>query len=192
MKEQHGSAPDARLSSSTPVGSQDNGKASVDSAGATAVHVDASKVAKKNKFVEGLLELGRNWAVAVALAALGIASYHGEAVFGAWQNKGLIFGTIVSFSILWIGISILRFLDVVEARTKGFLQSMKAFFAVTILVSAGIGLLVLTASYADNAKIVRICNDYRSLPSSAAYNDALCQKLYKARADKERIYLGQK
>lgn len=156
-----------------------------------ASQTDAPKIAGKNKFVEGLLELGRNWAVAVAVAAFGTASYHGEAVTGTWQNKDLVLGTTAGFSILWIALSILRFLDVAEAPTKGVRQALKAWCAVIILVAFGAALVLQTASYADNAKIVRICNDYRSLPESAAYKDALCQKLYKDRTDKERTYMGK-
>ena len=171
-----------------PPSHDDNSSPSADPA---VTRSDVAKSGGKNKFVEGLLELGRNWAVAVAVAAFGTASYHGEAVTGTWQNKDLVLGTAAGFSILWIAISILRFLDVVQAPTKGIRQTIKAWFAVTILVALGIGLVLQTASYADNAKIVRICSDYRSLPNSVAHNDELCQKLYKDRAVKERSYLGQ-
>lgn len=192
MTEQRNSEEAVRVSSTAVIDPKDNRNAPHACTDLGSTKPCAPEVNRKNKFVEGLLELGRNWAVAVALAAFGAASYHREAVTGAWQNKDLVLGTTVGFAIIWIAISILRFLDVVQAPTSGFRQTIKAWFAVTILVALGVGLVLQTASYADNAKIVAICSDYRSLPNSAAHNDELCQKLYKDRADKERSYMGQK
>lgn len=146
---------------------------------------------QKSKFVEGVLELGRNWAVAVAIAAFGAASYHGEAVTGLWQYKKVMLYATMSFSLLWIAVAVSRFLDVVQVPVGGRRQAVKIIAVIALLFAAGLGLILQAASYADNSMLVGICSDYRSQPQSAAHKDPRCQRLYQARAEKERSYLGK-
>jgi len=143
------------------------------------------------KFLEGVLELGRNWAVAVAVAAFGAAAYHSEAVTGPWQEKGWMLATTYIFALVWVCMAILRFLDVMDVKTKGIRQTMKALLIASVLVGIGLTLVIQTATYADNAMLVRLCKDYRDKPTSAVHSDARCQRLYKHQAERERIYLGQ-
>ncbi|WP_312770272.1 hypothetical protein [Pseudoxanthomonas mexicana] len=146
---------------------------------------------QKSKFVEAVLELGRNWAVAVAIAAFGAASYHGEAVTGLWQYKSVMLYATMSFSLLWIAVAVYRFLDVVQVPVGGARQTIKIMAVLALLLVTGLGLVLQAASYADNSMLVGICSDYRSQPQSAAHKDPRCQKLYQARAEKERSYLGR-
>jgi hypothetical protein len=99
--------------------------------------------------------------------------------------------TTYGFALLWVGAAILRFLDVVDIKTTGVRQTLKALLAVSILVGIGLTLVIQTATYADNAMLVRLCSDYRDKPESAVHGDPRCQNLYKRRAEKERIYLGR-
>jgi hypothetical protein len=151
----------------------------------------AKKIPQKSKFIEAVLELGRNWAVAVAVAAFGAAAYHDEAVMGLWQYKNWMLFTTISFAVLWIAMAVYRFLDVVEISVGGMRQALSTMGVITLLVLAGIGLVLQAASYADNRMFVKICSEYREVPSSAAHTDSRCQKLYSARAAKERSYMGQ-
>jgi hypothetical protein len=145
---------------------------------------------EKSKLVEGLLELGRNWAVAVAVTAFGAASYHGEGVVGIWQNRSLMLFVTIGFSLVWIAIAVLRFADVVQMPVKGLWRSALSLSVMAFLLFFGMGLVLQAASYADNAMFVRICSDYRMWPESAAHKDHRCQALYESRAQKERSYLG--
>ena len=97
----------------------------------------------------------------------------------------------MSFSLLWIAVAVHRFLDVVQVPVGGARQTIKIMAVLALLLVTALGLVLQASSYADNSMLVGICSDYRSQPQSAAHKDPRCQKLYQARAEKERSYLGR-
>lgn len=145
---------------------------------------------RQKKFVEALLELGRNWAVAVAVAAFGAGSFHAEAVTGLWQNKNWVLGITFSFALLWVGLAIARFLTIVQPSTRGVIPTLKGLLATLILVGFGLAIVSQAGSHADNAMLVRLCSDYRDRPASAMHQHPPCQSLYLQRAERERRYMG--
>ena len=145
----------------------------------------------KSKVAEATLELGRNWAVAIAVAAFGVAAFHTEPAYEMWQNRDYPLLLCLTFAAGWIILAIARFLDVVGVRTKTWVQKSGLLAIVFLLVCVGIGLLLATASYADNANAVRICSEFADKPNSAAHKASACQRIYKLRAERHRRLMGE-
>lgn len=140
----------------------------------------------RNVYLEGILELGRNWALGVAITSAGIAALFTESVDGPKDWEQYFAAICVLFSIAWLFLAGLRFWEVVKAWMNG--RPGKSGKVVGILVYA---VLVLTATsilvsvkqFATNAQIIKICESGHSVSGSKIpeYNE--CKRLAAKRKD---------
>lgn len=151
---------------------------------------------KPGDFVGGLLELGRNWALAVAVAGAGLAAFGTELVTDPPWLTSAVFYTCLSVAIGWIWISVERF----QAIAFPDLPSGKGWWdrsseserwrvfqirATSYLVAfpAGLGIIIVIAHMADNNRVVQICSEAHTSNNKiiASYDE--CKLLYRKRLD---------
>lgn len=110
---------------------------------------------------------------------------------GIWPKREALLFCCFAFATAWIITAVGRFLDVVGLKARSKLQSAGVFGIIAVLVFFGVGLVVATGSFADNANAIRVCTEYAEQPESAAYKAAPCQRLYERRAERARRYMGE-
>jgi len=135
--------------------------------------------AKKSQLLESTLELGRNWALAVAISSAGAAAFYTETVDGPvnWEVRVFI-GCIVA-SLAWTFFAVLRF-DEGLTRTlqgKGKLHRFAGWVVYGVLTLTGTLLVWQVAKFADNNAVVKICDSMASSPESKTYRADECVRL---------------
>lgn len=138
---------------------------------------------KKSKRLEATLELGRNWALAVALAAFSASMFSLEGIHGIAVYKRWIAIAGVLLAVIWIALAIERAVQVSEWHVRTRKQKFLQFLATALLLVLGAGIVVAIASMSDNRRLVQICDEYSDRPETGVYNDPKCQRLYRERAD---------
>lgn len=144
----------------------------------------------RSKLLEATLELGRNWALATALAAFSIATLGSEAVHGVLLHKNAIATGGVAVAMGWFYLSIVRAAEVAEFKAETLRRKVLMGLGGLILLTMGISIVMGVASIADNQRIVDICNNYTSRPETAVHRDIACQRLYQQRAEFTRRLEG--
>jgi hypothetical protein len=138
---------------------------------------------KHNQLLEATLELGRNWGLAVAIAAAGATAFHTEVVRGPenWQQH---IATFTFFgSVIWMTIAVLRFEQRVLPTQKTKCAKAFGFIIVIFFVSLGIAITWLVASFSDNNHIVKLCESVKTEPTSKIYQATECVRLRQSRAE---------
>lgn len=69
----------------------------------------AGSTRNREKLLDDLLSLGRNWALAIAIAGAGAAVHYNESVYEAGLWRGLLPTLCFLVAIIWIVLSIIRF-----------------------------------------------------------------------------------
>ncbi|KOR44296.1 hypothetical protein ADT25_11105 [Xanthomonas oryzae] len=132
-------------------------------------------------WLEGLLELGRNWALAVAIAGAAITAHNTEIVQGtsAWGKHVFVAG--LGVSILWVILACLRFHIVFSKHLKSKISAFFAFLLCCGLLTTGYCLVLLVGTISDNNAIVKICDSMGQNPNSKIYKANECVRLRKQR-----------
>lgn len=146
-------------------------------------HVIDDQPPKKSKLLEATLELGRNWALATALAAFSASMFTMEAIHGvAVYKRAIGFGGVM-LATAWIALAIERAVQVSEWRVRTRRQKLLQFFATALLLVLGGAIVVAVASMSDNRRMVQVCDEYADRAESGVHNDPKCQRLYRERAE---------
>ncbi len=138
----------------------------------------------RNYFLEGLLELGRNWALAVAIAGASTAAYHTETVDGPLNWERYVFGVGLAVSIIWMFLAVFRFDEGLSRLLKGKSARVLGFLVEFLLITLGAALVILVGKFSDNKAIVNACDTYGISPTSKVYKADECTRL---RAQREAL-----
>lgn len=151
---------------------------------------------RSTDFLVGILELGRNWALAVAIAGAGLAVHRTEVVTGPPSLSNFIFYVCEIVALVWVYLSIERFIAVafpdLPNRKGWWRRSTKRERARTLFIYAityamaypsGMGMILLLAHLADNNRIVQICSDAKSANNAIIGSYDECKRLYKQRLE---------
>lgn len=133
---------------------------------------------KPRKYMlEGLLELGRNWALAVAIASAGIAFFRTETIDGpvGWEENVFIACTITSIAFMFI--AVLRFDEGLSQRLESRTSRILGLVLYAALTATGFGLVLLVSKVADNNAIVKICDSPVATPETRVYKADECVRL---------------
>lgn len=152
--------------------------------------VESGRMAKRERsaYLEGILELGRNWALAIAICSAGLVASRTETVNGPNHWEDLVFTACILLSLIWMALAVLRFDEVLvsELRTRYARLISRALIA--ILIFLGIGLVLGLAKFYEQDAIVRICDSVPDSTSSRIHSYDECVRL-KAQRDalRERL-----
>ncbi|WP_131701253.1 hypothetical protein [Xanthomonas citri] len=131
----------------------------------------------RNYWLEGLLELGRNWALAVAIAGASIAAYHTETVTGPVHWERYVFAVGLVASIVWMLLAVWRFDEGLTRILKKKSARILGFVLYSVLVFLGIALVLLVGRFRDNQAIVNACDTYGISPATKVYKADECTRL---------------
>ncbi|MEG2805126.1 hypothetical protein [Stenotrophomonas sp.] len=135
--------------------------------------------AKKSQLLESTLELGRNWALAVAISSAGTAAFYTETVDGPvnWEERVFI-GCILA-SLAWMFFAVLRFDEGLTRalQGKGKVHRFAGLMLYGVLTLAGTLLVLQVGKFADNNAIVKICDSKADSPTSKIYKADECVRL---------------
>ncbi|WP_267098732.1 hypothetical protein [Xanthomonas sacchari] len=137
----------------------------------------SAELKSRNYMLEGLLELGRNWALAVAIASAGITFFRTETIDGpiGWEKN--IFIACIITSIAFMFIAVLRFDEGLSHRLKGRTSRILGLILYATLIATGFGLVLLVGEVADNNAIVKICDSPMATPDTRVYKADECVRL---------------
>ncbi|MDR7192711.1 hypothetical protein [Luteimonas terrae] len=138
---------------------------------------------QKSKVLEATLELGRNWALATALAAFSVSTISQEAIYGVTLFKDALLTCGVVVAVAWYWLAIERAGQVAEFKRDTRRRKGLLLLGGTLLFLLGGAIVLAVASMADNRRFVQICSDYADQPDSGVYRDPMCQRLYLQRSD---------
>lgn len=134
---------------------------------------------KRSQLLESTLELGRNWALAVAISSAGTAAFYTETVDGPvnWEERVFI-GCILA-SLAWMFFAVLRFDEGLSRalQGKGRFHRLGGLALYALLTMVGTLLVLQVAKFADNNAIVKICDSKANSPDSRIYNADECVRL---------------
>lgn len=138
---------------------------------------------ERNYWFEGLLELGRNWALAIAIASAGMTAFHSETISGPVNWQIIVFWGCVILSVLWVLLAVVRFDEGLARRLTT--KRARAFGVVLycVLFLMGSGLVILIGQFSDNNAIVRVCESMADQPESKVYKARECVRLRAQRQD---------
>ncbi|UXA66036.1 hypothetical protein [Xanthomonas prunicola] len=135
----------------------------------------------RNYFLEGFLELGRNWALAVAIAGASTAAYHTETVDGPVNWEHYVFAVGLAASVIWMFLAVVRFDEGLSRLLKRKSARVLGFLLYSLLITLGVALVVLVGKFSDNKAIVSACETYGTSPSSKVYKADECTRLREQR-----------
>ncbi|WP_115513011.1 MULTISPECIES: hypothetical protein [Xanthomonas] len=136
---------------------------------------------EKNQRLEGILELGRNWALAVAIAGAGIAASKAEIVDSSGEWQKVVFLTCTFASLIWIALAVLRFDDVLTLESMAPRSHWISFALILTLLPLGGVIVYGVARFSDNAAIVKICESVPDTVESKIHEYDECVRLKKKR-----------
>ncbi|MFB9112063.1 hypothetical protein QSH39_014860 [Xanthomonas arboricola pv. corylina] len=131
----------------------------------------------RNYFLEGFLELGRNWALAVAIAGASTAAYHTETVDGPLNWERYVFAVGLAASIIWMFLAVIRFDEGLSRLLKRKSARVLGFLLYSLLITLGVALVILVGKFSDNKAIVSACDTYGISPTSKVYKADECTRL---------------
>lgn len=140
----------------------------------------------REKLLDDLLSLGRNWALAIAIAGAGAAVHYSESVYEAGLWRGLLPTLCFVVSVVWIVLSIIRFDLTVQQYFERKRSRWLSRLLYVVLLGTGIAAVFFVMQLAENTHIARICDSVASEPGSRIHRSEECQRLFKHRADYRR------
>ena len=137
----------------------------------------------KSKVLEATLELGRNWALATALAAFSVSMIGQEAIHGVAQHKAWLEMGGIILALLWYWLAVARAGQVAEFKSDTRRRRSLLAAGGLALLFLGMGIVYAMGSFSDNRRYIQICTDYADKPGSGVFRDEACQRLYRQRVD---------
>lgn len=135
----------------------------------------------RNRILEGVLELGRNWATATVIALAGIAAYRTEPVTTdtPW-TRGVAW---VAFAVAtaWIYLAVLRFGELLPVDSRSLKGKAIDLLVFALLSFLGFGVILSIVRVSDNNHIVAICEQVADRPGSRVHQAPECRRLYERR-----------
>ncbi|WP_234346894.1 hypothetical protein [Xanthomonas citri] len=131
----------------------------------------------RSYWLEGLLELGRNWALAVAIAGASMAAYHTETVTGPVHWERYVFAAGLVTSVIWMILAVWRFDEGLTRLLKKKSARILGFILYSLLTFLGIALVFLVGRFRDNQAIVSACDTYGTSPTTKVYKADECTRL---------------
>lgn len=133
----------------------------------------------RNYFLEGILELGRNWALAVAIASAGLVANRTETVDGPLHWEQYVFTACVVTAVLWMVLAVLRFEEGLTHRVKGkgWLARFSALLLYAILAALGGSVIMLIGQISWNNEVVQICDSAEGRANSKIPQYDECKRL---------------
>lgn len=157
---------------------------------AGAPKTSANRWLDSEKLLEATMELGRNWMIAVVVASFAAAYWYQEIALESWMTRDVVLRVGVIFSLVWMGLAIVRFMLVARFEDKTKLQTALSLMVIAVLVFVGLGLIIAVAKTADNANAVRVCSAYADAHEHMLHNHPVCQRLYEDREGRTKGYVG--
>ena len=147
---------------------------------------EETKAWKKDTF-----EFGHNIGLALALAGFGAVAYHVETVgrMADW-NKYLAALCLV-VAALWGGFSADHFVNQLLKHTDLNRKVWASIFIGALGIALGVSVIFLAPLIPDNNHIVALCDKYKDAVGDRIHDSEECQRLYKKRADYERLLRGK-
>lgn len=137
----------------------------------------------RSYLLEGTLELGRNWALGLAIASAGTIAYRTETIDGPPDWGQYVFWGCILASAAWVLLAVLRFDEGLSRKYVGMGRVVHAA-GVTLyglLIAVGIGLVLLVGKFSDNNHIVKLCDAAATRPNSRILEYAECKRLQQQR-----------
>ncbi|MEG0184940.1 MAG: hypothetical protein RR704_15990 [Stenotrophomonas sp.] len=140
----------------------------------------------REKLLDDLLSLGRNWALAIAIAGAGAAVHYSETVYEAGLWRGLLPTLCFLVSVIWIVLSIIRFDLTLQQYFERKLSRWLSRLLYVVLLGTGITAVFFVMQLAESNHIAKMCDSVASEPHSRIYRSDECQRLFKHRAEYRR------
>lgn len=141
---------------------------------------------RREKLLDDLLSLGRNWALAIAIAGAGAAVHYSETVYEAGLWRGLLPTLCFLVSVVWIVLSIIRFDLTLQQHVERKRYRWLSRLLYVVLLGAGITAVFFVMELAGNNHIAKMCDSVANEPRSRIYRSEECQRLFKHRAEYRR------
>lgn len=142
----------------------------------------AGPTRNREKLLDDLLSLGRNWALAIAIAGAGAAVHYSESVYEAGLWRGLLPTLCFLIAIVWIVLSIIRFDLTIQQHFERTLSRWLSRLLYVVLLGIGITAVFFVTELASNNHIARMCDSVVDEAASRIHRSAECQRLYQHRA----------
>jgi len=144
--------------------------------------VAAAPTKDREKLLDDLLSLGRNWALAIAIAGAGAAVHYSESVYEAGIWRGLLPTLCFLVAIVWIVLSIIRFDLTIQQHFERKLSRWLSRLLYVVLLGTGVTAVFFVTELAENNHIARMCDSVANEPGSRIHRAEECQRLYQHRA----------
>ncbi|KAA3598987.1 hypothetical protein JY452_01070 [Stenotrophomonas maltophilia] len=142
----------------------------------------AGPTRSREKLLDDLLSLGRNWALAIAIAGAGAAVHYSESVYEAGLWRGLLPTLCFLVAVIWIVLSIIRFDLTLQQHVERRRSRWLSRLLYVVLLGTGITAVFFVTELAASNHIARMCDSVASEPASRIHRSAECQRLYQHRA----------
>lgn len=143
-------------------------------------------IKNREKLLDDLLSLGRNWALAIAIAGAGAAVHYSESVFEAGLWRGLLPSFCFLVAVVWIVLSIIRFDLTLQQHVERKRWRWLSRLLYVGLLGLGITAVFFVMELAENNHIAKMCDSVANEPSSRIHRSPECQRLFKQRAEYRR------
>lgn len=131
----------------------------------------------RNPYLEAVLELGRNWALAIAICSAGLAANATETVNGPQHWEEAVFIGCIVLSFAWIVMAALRFDESLVREVRVGRPHLISILVLATLIPLGIGIVVGLAKFSENLGIVRICDSVPNNVPSKIHSYEECVRL---------------
>lgn len=137
----------------------------------------------RSYFLEGILELGRNWALAVAIASAGVVASRTETIDGPQHWEQYVFTACVLTALLWMLLAVIRFEEVLTHLTKGkgWFVRVSALTLYAFLIMLGVTMIIGIGQFSWNNEVVKICDEADGLVDSKIPHYDECKRLREQR-----------
>lgn len=137
----------------------------------------------RSHFLEGILELGRNWALAVAITSAGLVASRTETVDGPQHWEQYVFIACILTGLLWMVLAVLRFEEVVTHLIKGkhWFVRLAAFVLYACLAILGVAMIISIGQFSWNNEVVKVCDSANGHPDSKIPRYDECKRLHAQR-----------
>ncbi|HGM5875905.1 TPA: hypothetical protein ACKP4S_000365 [Stenotrophomonas maltophilia] len=133
----------------------------------------------RSYFLEGILELGRNWALAVAIASAGLVASRTETIDGPQHWEQHVFIACAMTACLWMVLAVLRFEEGLTHRVKGkgWLARFSALALYAFLAMLGVSVITVVSHFSWNNEVVQICDSAKGRADSKIPHYDECKRL---------------
>lgn len=140
----------------------------------------------REKLLDDLLSLGRNWALAIAIAGAGAAVHYSESVYESGLWRGALPSLCFLVSLVWIVLSIIRFDLTLQQHFDRKQSRWLSRLLYVALLGVGITAVFFVMQLAESNHIARMCDSVANDPGSRIHRSQECQRLFQHRAEYRR------